>query len=274
MQTTTTMPMPSPPDSLNQNSNNPFNNFLHTLLSDGNVMLSAVISLLLVILFVLLLHVYAKWFLAHTRRRRRSPSSVSVSHVLGPPRFHHFSNTLTFDTPTLSSSSTTKGLDASAISSIPLFVYLSDQNKEHGLECVVCLSVFEDNEVGREMPNCGHVFHVECIDVWLTSHLNCPICRAPVLIAEIDSVSSNDAARDEESEIVIEVSNSDENNESGIGAMMMSDSLSACSSSSSSSLSSQVAMTLSGSLKRMLSRNRSERKIHPSMSSIVDESND
>lgn len=49
------------------------------------------------------------------------------------------------------------------------------------LECVICLSVFEDGENGRMLPKCGHAFHVDCIDMWLTSHCSCPICRSPVL---------------------------------------------------------------------------------------------
>ncbi|XWS53349.1 hypothetical protein CRYUN_Cryun11dG0149600 [Craigia yunnanensis] len=156
---------------------NPFSRLLNSISSyDGNVMLAAVISLLLVILFVLLLHVYAKWFLAQARQRSRS-SSMSVSHVFRPDRFHHF-HAFTFDTAFPSSPS--KGLDSSAISSIPLFVYKMEKYK-HGLECVICLSAFEDNDVGRNLPKCGHSFHVECIDMWLQSHSNCPICRAPVL---------------------------------------------------------------------------------------------
>ncbi|XP_057483187.1 RING-H2 finger protein ATL63 [Actinidia eriantha] len=244
-------------------SSDSVSNLLHTIFSyNGNVLLAAIVSLLLVILFVLLLHVYAKWFLSQARHRRRR--SVSVSHVLGPSRFHQ-----AFDTAF--SGSPTKGLEASAIASIPLFLYESHHHK-NGLECVICLSVFEEGEVGRLLPKCGHGFHSECIDMWFRSHSSCPICRGPIVPAgeskgeEIDLVSNNvivDSINEEPAlEIVVEVRNSDEN------VVVTSDSLSACS--SSSSLSSQAA-TLGGSLKRMLSRDRSERKIHPS--SNFDESN-
>lgn len=224
-------------------------------------MLAAVISLLLVLLFVLLLHVYAKWFLEHTRRRSSTGTSASV---LGAARFHHF-NTLTFDTSL--SSSPSKGLEASAIAALPVFVYKPDEHK-HGLECVICLTVFEEKEVGRKLPKCGHAFHVECIDMWLHSHLSCPICRAPAgmagenKIVEMNSMQeSGRPENDGESvlEIVVEVPSPGrgENESETVG---VSDSLSAC---SSSSLSSQAA-ALGGSLKRMLSRNRSEHKVHPS----------
>jgi len=29
------------------------------------------------------------------------------------------------------------------------------------------------------LKNCGHVFHRGCIQLWIPSHSNCPQCRAP-----------------------------------------------------------------------------------------------
>ncbi|XVF05768.1 hypothetical protein REPUB_Repub05bG0200900 [Reevesia pubescens] len=248
-------------DSPNQTPN-PFSHLLNSISSyDSNVMLAAVISLLLVIFFVLLLHVYAKWFLAQARQRSRS-SSMSVSHVLRPDRFHHF-HAFTFDTTFPSSPS--KGLDSSVISSIPLFVYKKEDYK-HGLECVICLSPFEDNDAGRNLPKCGHGFHVECIDMWLQSHSNCPICRAPVVSNDKVSVviSADSQVSSLESVAVIDgnsrLDNLTDLSESGnrqIAAAANDDNLSA---SSSLTLSSSLGF----SLKRMLSRNRSERKVFPS----------
>lgn len=47
-------------------------------------------------------------------------------------------------------------------------------------ECPVCLSVFEEEEEVRQLPRCKHSFHAPCIDMWLYSHLDCPLCRTPV----------------------------------------------------------------------------------------------
>ncbi|KAK1354930.1 RING-type E3 ubiquitin transferase [Heracleum sosnowskyi] len=47
-------------------------------------------------------------------------------------------------------------------------------------ECPVCLSVFEEEEEVRQLPLCKHSFHAPCIDMWLSSHLDCPLCRTPV----------------------------------------------------------------------------------------------
>ncbi|GMP85443.1 hypothetical protein CsSME_00038594 [Camellia sinensis var. sinensis] len=48
----------------------------------------------------------------------------------------------------------------------------------HGGECPVCLSAFMDGEVVREVNVCKHLFHSACIDTWLCSHSDCPVCRA------------------------------------------------------------------------------------------------
>lgn len=50
-------------------------------------------------------------------------------------------------------------------------------------ECPVCFAPYEEGEELRALP-CLHVFHVECIDRWLTSRrasaLCCPICHTKV----------------------------------------------------------------------------------------------
>lgn len=229
--------------------------------NDSNVLLAGLILFLLVVLFVLLLHVYAKWFLVvHARRRRRN--SVSV---LSPPRVRRL-NSYTFDTSLFGSPR--KGLEPSVIASIPLFV-CEPEEVEAGLDCVICLSVFEEGEIGRRLPKCGHGFHVDCIDMWLKSHSNCPICRAPVeggLVSDevaCGGLSSVNPDHVSEVEVVVEAPSSGENQnrvgETGDMSSVISFS------SSSSSLSSQVA-ALGDSFKRMLSRSRSEHKVHPSAS--------
>uniref|UniRef100_A0A7N0VFG8 RING-type domain-containing protein n=1 Tax=Kalanchoe fedtschenkoi TaxID=63787 RepID=A0A7N0VFG8_KALFE len=57
-------------------------------------------------------------------------------------------------------------------------------------ECCVCLSAFEDGEEVRELGRCKHSFHAQCIDMWLYSHLDCPLCRQGV---EIAATSHQDA---------------------------------------------------------------------------------
>ncbi|KAH0461132.1 hypothetical protein IEQ34_008707 [Dendrobium chrysotoxum] len=46
------------------------------------------------------------------------------------------------------------------------------------MTCPVCLSEFKDGEAVRFLPECGHCFHVECIDRWFRVHSTCPVCRS------------------------------------------------------------------------------------------------
>ncbi|KAG6527018.1 brassinosteroid-responsive RING protein 1-like [Zingiber officinale] len=51
-----------------------------------------------------------------------------------------------------------------------------------GSTCVICLEEVEATAEVRELGNCGHGFHVECIDPWLDAgNLSCPLCRASML---------------------------------------------------------------------------------------------
>ena len=49
-----------------------------------------------------------------------------------------------------------------------------------GALCAVCLEDVRRGEAVRRLPACGHLFHVECIDLWLRSHATCPLCRRDV----------------------------------------------------------------------------------------------
>lgn len=74
-----------------------------------------------------------------------------------------------------------RGLDSSVIDTFPILLYSSVKNLKIGkevLECAVCLSEFDDGESLRLLPKCSHVFHPECIDIWLAGHVTCPVCRA------------------------------------------------------------------------------------------------
>ncbi|OWM64627.1 hypothetical protein CDL15_Pgr020594 [Punica granatum] len=49
--------------------------------------------------------------------------------------------------------------------------------------CAVCLCEFSEDEDIRVLPECAHTFHAGCIDMWLFSHSNCPLCRAETSIS-------------------------------------------------------------------------------------------
>ncbi|CAN4085984.1 unnamed protein product [Withania somnifera] len=75
----------------------------------------------------------------------------------------------------------TRGLENTVIETFPTFTYAEVKDHHIGkgaLECAVCLNEFEEEEMLRLIPKCDHVFHPECIDAWLKSHVTCPVCRA------------------------------------------------------------------------------------------------
>ncbi|CAD6209370.1 unnamed protein product [Miscanthus lutarioriparius] len=51
-------------------------------------------------------------------------------------------------------------------------------------ECAICLSEFAPREEVRVLPQCGHAFHVACIDTWLAAHSSCPSCRRVLVVAD------------------------------------------------------------------------------------------
>ncbi|KAL9662744.1 hypothetical protein QQ045_027578 [Rhodiola kirilowii] len=68
--------------------------------------------------------------------------------------------------------------ESSVIELLPIHKYQKGMKSVNDATCAVCLCDFEDGEELRSLPECLHSFHVECIDMWLYTHLNCPVCRA------------------------------------------------------------------------------------------------
>lgn len=92
--------------------------------------------------------------------------------------------------------------------------------------------------------------------MWLGSHSNCPICRAPA-VSEVNSVAGDGCAMGEmtgdgDSVVVVDVSSSGDNGESSVG--------------NDPPPPSPSSSSFGCSLKRMLSRNRSENKVFPASS--------
>ena len=69
-----------------------------------------------------------------------------------------------------------KGLSQEKINKIPLKPFhkaLFDDNSD----CIICMEGFTENELVKQLL-CGHIFHGDCIDHWLTQQKNCPFCKA------------------------------------------------------------------------------------------------
>jgi hypothetical protein len=46
-------------------------------------------------------------------------------------------------------------------------------------KCTICLCEFDHADDVRRLP-CMHLFHIECVDRWLTQSKRCPICRIDI----------------------------------------------------------------------------------------------
>ncbi|XP_047318104.1 RING-H2 finger protein ATL8-like [Impatiens glandulifera] len=72
-----------------------------------------------------------------------------------------------------------KGLKKKILHSLPKYTYnpTSTTTITTTTECAICLAEYENGDEIRLLPQCGHRFHLSCIDTWLGSHSSCPSCR-------------------------------------------------------------------------------------------------
>ncbi|CAK9862247.1 unnamed protein product [Sphagnum jensenii] len=164
-------------------------------------MVVAVAVLFGVVLFILCIHIYAKWFWrnhtsivrgrgAHSasfpwrtrRRRRRRRGQMNFLRGRGRGEGYNQDDDSNNFPPYLLDGF---GLDKTALELLPTFVYTAAEMKSTVLlECAVCLEEFEEKERGRLLPRCNHCFHLDCIDMWFLSHSTCPLCRTSVKFDE------------------------------------------------------------------------------------------
>ncbi|XP_023548720.1 RING-H2 finger protein ATL2-like [Cucurbita pepo subsp. pepo] len=156
----------------------------------GKIMLGAVIVLLFVVILMICLHLYVRLYLLSSSRRQ------SRSHRRRRRRRVQFE----FTTEPRIAAASSRGLPQSILKSLPVFVHSMKPDPDP-VYCAVCLSEFEESEIGRTIPKCNHSFHVGCIDMWFYSHVTCPLCRSEVKpVPGSESGPSNDPV-----EIVLDV---------------------------------------------------------------------
>ena len=82
--------------------------------------------------------------------------------------------------PDLASFVVDVGLDEATIRSYPKLPYSEAKLKKTNSTsscCSICLGDYKVIDMLRQLPDCGHLFHVKCVDPWLRMHPTCPVCR-------------------------------------------------------------------------------------------------
>ena len=57
--------------------------------------------------------------------------------------------------------------------------------------CTICLNDYEKGDMVKEIPNCGHIFHSECLNEWLLRRFKCPNCNLTIK-SEILGIKTNE----------------------------------------------------------------------------------
>ncbi|XP_020595236.1 RING-H2 finger protein ATL2-like [Phalaenopsis equestris] len=145
----------------------------HSYALSGKIMLSAIVILFSIILLILFLHFYVRWHVirrATSRARRRRRRFIFAGENQSP--------------------ASNRAIDPAILKSLPILLFspsAGDDGELDECDCAVCLNEFEDGQKIRKLPVCGHSFHIDCIDMWFSSHSNCPLCRA--VVEAVPSVS-------------------------------------------------------------------------------------
>ncbi|XP_042521118.1 NEP1-interacting protein-like 2 isoform X2 [Macadamia integrifolia] len=78
------------------------------------------------------------------------------------------------------------GLSPNMINRLPSFNFSSSEimAPSDDICCTICLQDLTEGDIARKLPNCRHLFHLQCIDKWLVGQGSCPLCRQEVWLTE------------------------------------------------------------------------------------------
>lgn len=91
----------------------------------------------------------------------------------------------------------------------------------------MCLGDYQADEKLQQIPACGHTFHMDCIDLWLTSHTTCPLCRLSLIpkisldrshiVSSMENSNGGEASAQPESESTTEAGSHIDDGQEGEG---------------------------------------------------------
>ncbi|KAL3521718.1 hypothetical protein ACH5RR_019867 [Cinchona calisaya] len=152
--------------------------------------------------FAILKYLFSHLFLVCNHQKKQNPAD---SRPFDQEQLEHDHSLIPFPVPVQSS------ITAAAIKKkLPVNEYKRvviqrlkknenhDEDGEEDPRCAICLDNLEANHEVRELHNCRHVYHKQCLDGWVeTGHVTCPFCRAKLLAAEDPTEKQRDPWRSE-----------------------------------------------------------------------------
>ncbi|KAJ1686288.1 hypothetical protein LUZ63_017678 [Rhynchospora breviuscula] len=69
------------------------------------------------------------------------------------------------------------GVEPAVVAGFPTLKFGDFSESGQDRQCTICLADYQEKDILRLFPYCGHSFHVACIDIWLKQNFTCPICR-------------------------------------------------------------------------------------------------
>jgi len=97
------------------------------------------------------------------------------------------SRTVTLGSRGLSPSSRARSVVAEMRRRLQLTLACAAPDWDHEC-CVCCCDITPDNAF--LLRPCGHLFHDECIAMWLRERASCPLCRGPASLSQLCSLHS------------------------------------------------------------------------------------
>ena len=73
-----------------------------------------------------------------------------------------------------------RGLSKHQIKMLPQITFKNFLSFNNQTNCLICQENFVEQEQLRKF-NCGHIFHIECVDQWLENEKTCPTCKKSVI---------------------------------------------------------------------------------------------
>ena len=69
------------------------------------------------------------------------------------------------------------------INNLSYLIPVNEENKETYIheECSICNINYRKDDIIRKFDRCPHYFHYKCIDRWLNTNKNCPVCTVNII---------------------------------------------------------------------------------------------